>query len=803
MRRSRRSQPSAAGPTLLQKLLLMGFGLVALAASMTLVETGLWLADLGSPHLYEDPFVGFAPGRDLFVRAEGDSGADIRAVWRTAPEKLAFFDQQEFAAAKDPGTYRIFALGGSTTAGRPYDAHVAFPAWLERYLTAAAPQRRFEVINAGGISYASYRIVVLMRELVRHEPNLFVVYTGHNEFLEERTYSNIIHESRGLRTLRLKLNGLRSYTLARQAIRSLRGGHRKPPSTLEAEVTTRLETWRGLDLYHRDDELRRSIGTHFDYNLRQMAAIARTAGVPLVFVKPISNLKDFSPFKSEHSQTVSAETRKQVAALLTQARAAYATASWDASVALSEQATALDGDYALSWYELGRALFSLGRYDDAQLAFIAAKDHDIAPLRALEELVAIVAQVAQDEGLTLVDLPAVLAADSLTRFGHQIPGAEYLLDHVHPTTEVHSLIAEQLLAVLVNDGTVTPDPLWSSVARREIFDRVLGELDERYYAQRDLNLAKVLGWSGKLEEAESPLRRAAEILTDNPEVLLNLGIVLQRTGRLEEAAETLALALAADPDSPSAWFNMGVVHSRSNRSQDAIQAFETSIRLRPDYPEALFNVGQITLRLGRFEEAIQYLSRALQSRPQAAEIHRGLATAYRELGHTEAAGRSLARALELAPDDPAALIESGIALALQENLTEAAIALSRALAIQPSNAEAYFNLGLVRSRQGDSERAIDSYRAAITVAPDHVRAHVNLGILLARRGDPVAAQPLLQRAIELAPSYADAHFNLGVCYDALGRPQAAIDSIGRSLEIDPTNDRYRQALELLTAAGAL
>ena len=37
--------------------------------------------------------------------------------------------------------------------------------------------------RSGGVSYASYRVAALMEELVRYEPDLFVIYSGHNEFL--------------------------------------------------------------------------------------------------------------------------------------------------------------------------------------------------------------------------------------------------------------------------------------------------------------------------------------------------------------------------------------------------------------------------------------------------------------------------------------------------------------------------------------------------------------------------------------------------------------------------------------------
>ena len=98
---------------------------------------------------------------------------------------------------KPPGTYRIVCLGGSATYGRPFFDHTSFAGWLRAFLPKADPSRNWEVINAGAISYASYRVKGLMAELARYEPDLFIAYMGHNEFLERRTYAGVF-ETPGL-----------------------------------------------------------------------------------------------------------------------------------------------------------------------------------------------------------------------------------------------------------------------------------------------------------------------------------------------------------------------------------------------------------------------------------------------------------------------------------------------------------------------------------------------------------------------------------------------------------------------------
>ena len=57
-----------------------------------------------------------------------------------------------------------------------------------------------------------------------------------------------------------------------------------------------LDFENGLAAYHRDDAWHADIATHFEYELRRMAALAGEADVPLLFVLPPSNLADSPPF---------------------------------------------------------------------------------------------------------------------------------------------------------------------------------------------------------------------------------------------------------------------------------------------------------------------------------------------------------------------------------------------------------------------------------------------------------------------------------------------------------------------------
>lgn len=792
------AQPSARWS---HKLLLVLFGLLLPLVLLALIEGALALTGAGDDLRYEDPFVGFAPGRDVFSQRELPSG---ERVWSTNPDRLAFFNPQQFPVEKAPGTTRIFALGGSTTAGRPYDHRVAFPRWLELRLSELDPSRRWEVINAGAISYASYRIAVLMRELVRYRPDLFVLYTGHNEFLEERTYEGVLRADPGVRRLRVWLSGRRFYALARHAWLDLTRDRSAELPELAAEVETKLDAWTGLERYHRDEELERQVIEHFGWNLDRIVALARDAGAEVILVQPVSNLKDFSPFKSEHSDDFPTATAGRFDALLAEARQALADGAPETALPLLTEAAALDPLFADLHFRRGRALLALERIPEAEAAFVRAKDLDVAPLRALEPLVAQVAETARLRGLPLVELPVLLAAENRRLTGHPILGDELLLDHVHPDIPVHRRIAEEIAAVLVERGIARPTPTRTEAEQRvrwrEIYERETAALDREYYARRDLNLAKVLGWAGKYEEAEPPLRRAAAVLPEEPEVHFNLGVLLQRTGRPEEAESELRRALDLVPALPEAWFNLGVVLGKQGRNDEAVAALERALELRPEYPEARHNLGVLLGEGGRLGEAVEALETAVREAPEAAETHARLGVAYRRQGRLERAEEELLRSLELDPSDAGTWTELGVTRVRRERFEAAVAAFRQALRRDPGHAEAHYNLGVLAARRGRPEEALAAYRKAVAADPGHARAHNNLGILLVQQGRLEEGREELEAAVGAEPGYAEAWFNLGVALDNLGRPDRALEALRRAVELDPDEPRFHYGLGMVLQA---
>ena len=131
------------------------------------------------------------------------------------------FNDQSFSAHKKADGLRIFCLGGSSSFGLPWGADTAFTGVLGDVLAKAHPDRQIEAVNASGISYAMHRLRILSEEILRYDPDILVIYSGHNEFVEPAFYEAMKNRSAGRNWLEYALARSHVYS----AVRALSEAH--------------------------------------------------------------------------------------------------------------------------------------------------------------------------------------------------------------------------------------------------------------------------------------------------------------------------------------------------------------------------------------------------------------------------------------------------------------------------------------------------------------------------------------------------------------------------------------------------
>ena len=670
----------------------IAFSLIVVAGFFGALEASLALVGVKPVLLTEDPLVGFAENIPQFTET---TRADGSVILKTANNKRGLFNYQEFPKQKDSNSYRIFCMGGSTTYGRPYADRVSFCGWLRAYLKAAEPTRNWEVINAGGISFASYRVAKLMNELRNYQPDLFIVYSGQNEFLEERSYGDLADLPSWVINLNATLSGTRIYTAMKDMIDAVSSdslASARQHYKLSGEVDEVLNHTVGPQSYHRDDALKQQIITHYHMNLARMVRITRSAGADILFIKPAVNIRDMSPFKSEHRNGLDEQQRKHWESLYQ--RAATLNDSGDAAQALTlyRQALEIDDRYAELHFRIGQLLFSQGRYEEAEKEFRRAVEEDVAPLRILASMQQIVEQVAASEQVPLIDFPDILRQAYLEHYDHAVFGKEFFPDHVHANMEGYRLLGLALFDQLVSNGTARPEPSWNSARIEAVRQEVIAQIDPGAEGVTMLNLGKVLHWAGKFQEAYDSLKRSYEILGPNPTIYDRLARVSYSLGKTDEAIQYLNEILALSPDIPGVHVRLAMIYSKTGYTDEAIRQCLAEIEINPED---------------------QY-------------VHSGLAELLQKQGDDAAAIQHYKKALEIKPDNDFARLMLARLLTRLHRYDEALAHTHEVLRRDPQQYRAHTLLGIIMEKMGNTDQAFEHFNEALRLKPDFQPAQENL-----------------------------------------------------------------------------
>lgn len=480
----------------------LGFRLLAtlLGLSPFLAAEGLLrFSGWQPPADQRDPYIGIHEQRPLFVARPAIGRYEI------PPSRQLLFRPESFAWPKPRNEFRIFCLGGSTVQGRPFAIETAFPTWLELGLQEAEPSRTWEVVNCGGVSYATYRLVPIVREVLDYQPDLLVLYTGHNEFLEDRSYAHLKQRSALLHTLGIHLSRLRLVQFPRHLWRP--GGEswtsHQPSTTLATEVDALLDYRGGLADYHRDVAWQRTVIDHFTYNLAKMLQLAAQAGVPVILIDPVSNLRDTPPFKSVVDARLSSRQQTRFRELWSQARALPAGQEKEQQRLLN-QALNIDPHHAAAHFLLGHVYERLERYEQAQACYLRAKDEDICPLRMLESMHVVLRHTATRLGIPLVEVRSAWEQQAK----HGLVGNDLLLDHVHPSIAGHQQIGRMLVEQIAALEMVHRQPGWKSRQQRR-FTAHLAGLDAAYFARGKERLKGLQRWTeGRSNKLKPPASTA-------------------------------------------------------------------------------------------------------------------------------------------------------------------------------------------------------------------------------------------------------------------------------------------------------
>lgn len=647
------------------------FAILTVVGFFVAAELALWAVGVRPLIAERDPYGGFSSAIRVFEKDE------TRGVWHTPPRAVRHsFAYQEFAIDKPENGFRLFTLGGSTAVGFPWGAEVAFTHLLGVALAQEWPDREVEAVNAAAMSYGSHRLRILTDEILDHDPDLLIVYTGHNEFVERTFYRDQLHgtDSRGAVRgvlFRSRLASAIERLLAPEPEPALAGEEREATALLGLDVERDYSTEVGSA--ERKEAVRL-----FEENLRAIVAAAADAGVPVVLCSVPSNLRDWKPNQSHFSAERTAADRTRVQDLIERS-------GLDPQAAV--EATRMAPEYAAAWFAAGRAHLASGELDEARDSFRLARDRDARPSRAIDAINDAIARVASGTGARFLDVASRIDE----RSPHGIPGYDQFEDYVHLKPDAHREVAFRLWEAIVGRG-----------ADRERFELAIGNTGREIRGQTPqmlFNTAVVLENRGDFAQA---IEKYSECLAANPGYYLaafNRARLLARAGRHEPALADYERVLGHDPDLARAWIGLGDAARELGRKERALSAYRRGLELDPDSAHGWSSLGILHSAAGRYEEAEDAFRRAVAQDPGRPENHVHLGLVRLSRGDLEAARDAFDAALERRPGDPGA--RNGLAAVLVERgeLDRAEAIFREVLAVRPDDPFARGGLERIRRRR--------------------------------------------------------------------------------------------------------
>ena len=650
------SAPPETAPAALppgRRRLFMALTLALPVLFFGLLEGGLRLAGYGGDY-------------PLFVEVNGAEGMLMpsRQVARRYFARQASVPTPNpdfFPAEKGEGTVRIIAQGGSSAAGYPFYRGASFPQVLGTRLRLAYPDREVEVVNTAMAAVNSYTLLDFVDEILAQEPDAVVVYAGHNEFYGAlgAASTETLGRSPGLVRLFLRFRRFRTVQLVGDLVGRVIGAFADgeagapPSSTLMARMIGEQQVVLGGETY-------RAGLRQFEENLDRLLARYAAAGVPVYLSTLASNEADQRPFVT----VVADETDLDAWQAAAQAGIDRLEAG-DAAGALPllRRATALDTLAADPFFALGRAWGALGQPDSARAAFGRARDLDALRFRAPEAFNDVIRRLAARHGATVVEGEAALRAAS----PNGIVGRRMMLEHLHPTLDGYSLLADAFFDRIVADRLVGDVPQPTPPGR---LVRLVTPMDSLTGMVRVSQLTQA--WPFRPDEAQ-PLRLDT---TRTPAYVLgfaqatirgqswlptadSLADRYERDGRIRDALVTRRAIVQGYPFVAEAWADLAALElarvqrdGRSDRLGYVAGLYQRALERDSTHVPSLAMLGALALQAGDRQAALRFLERARAAAPDTRQVLYNLSGAYLQAGRHEEALALAERLVDLDGQNP-------------------------------------------------------------------------------------------------------------------------------------------------------
>ena len=525
-----------------------------------------------------------------------------------------------FRATKEPGTFRIFCLGGSTTAGFPYGFPGSFSSFLRNRLDHMFPDRKIEIINLGMTATNSFTVLDMARELPAYDPDLILVYDGHNEFYGALGVASqeSFFGSRWMTLAYLRLIHSKVVMMMRDLM--VLAGEISSGVPREEQRGTMMERLARDQYIPYGGPVYRETREVFRQNLDDLAELCRSHGIPLIVSTQVSNLRGLPPFVSAFSPSLGPATVQEIRNLMARGDSLWNTDGPNAALTAFTHVLALDSLYAIAHYRAARCLDSLDRTDAARQEYVRARDDDELRFRMSTDFNNLVRGKGDGANVVCADIDRLFRDNS----PDAIIGNEYIVEHLHPNLRGYFLMAREYARMLRARQMIAPEPAWATrdtiPEERMWNDRPVTAFDSMLAARRVLLLTSEWPFV-QIPKPVPPIPADDQLGSIVEQVTLGsmsweeghvaAARYFERVHDLDGAIREAQALAGALPLSVSAHLLLGQMLVKHHDNARALDAFATSLQLEQT-AFAHRAIGGILADSGNLDAATPHLEEAFR-----------------------------------------------------------------------------------------------------------------------------------------------------------------------------------------------
>ncbi|MCW8961057.1 MAG: hypothetical protein OQK29_05790 [Ignavibacteriaceae bacterium] len=528
---------------------------------------------------------------------------------------------------KKKNSFRIFVLGASSGAGYPYLSSASFSKFIRKKLEILYPEKVIEVCNISMSAINSYTIRDLVQEVLKKNPDLILIYLGHNEYYGALGVGSLesLGSSRFIVNTTLWLNKFKTVELLRNFIKTILGifssAKESTSGTMMAQMAKDKLIEYNSDIYWKGIK-------QFEGNLHDILQICKESNIPVITSTLACNLKDQKPF-------VSVKDSK------------YPSADEE-------------------FFEAKEKL-DLNEIDSARSLFIYAKELDALRFRAPEEINRVIIRLCEKIGYPFIKSDSLLNVAS----NDGIVGDNLITDHLHPNVRGYQIIGNSFFGAMKKNGFLPSKEI------PDIDERTADSLVYAYYNFTKLD-STVANFRIKILKNDWPYIDPAKQIPRNQLIHLNNlidsisiniidGRISREQARLQAASnyfsrmdyDEYATEMAAlIEEFPFLYKYYDITAKELIKVSNFSRAYYFLKRGYDKNPDA-FNskwMGIINLSQGFVDDAIKFLEASIKFNNKDAQIYFNITGAYAQKKEFIKALDAINRCISLNPDFPRAQI---------------------------------------------------------------------------------------------------------------------------------------------------